>query len=94
LRPDFTIGSRTPIPNYMMNRWSNLGVRVFFKVVILSLAALVMIAVGAIFHLQSANRTAGIAFFVAAVGLFLIFERFLFQDCVGGSYLASASVWD
>jgi catechol 2,3-dioxygenase-like lactoylglutathione lyase family enzyme len=66
-----------------MNRFSNLALRVFFKVVILSFAALVMVAVGAIFHVQGTSRTAGIAFFVTAVGVFLIFERALFPTVYG-----------
>lgn len=66
-----------------MNRLSNLALRVFFKVVILFVAAIVMVAVGAMFHIQSTGRAAGIAFFVAAVVVFLIFERVLFPTVYG-----------
>jgi catechol 2,3-dioxygenase-like lactoylglutathione lyase family enzyme len=56
-----------------MRRLPNLALRVFFKMVILSLAGLVTFSLGAIFHFRSDTIT-GIVFLASAFGLFFVIE--------------------
>jgi catechol 2,3-dioxygenase-like lactoylglutathione lyase family enzyme len=61
--------------DHAVTTWTNLPLRVFFKMAIFFLAMLVTLAAGAIFHIQSNGWIAGIIFLAAAFGLFFVIKR-------------------
>jgi catechol 2,3-dioxygenase-like lactoylglutathione lyase family enzyme len=66
-----------------MNKWTNLALRLGLKIAILFVAALVTLIVSRVLHFQNTGRYAGITFFIAAVGAFLICEHILFPKVYG-----------
>jgi len=61
--------------DHAVTKWTDLPLRVFFKMAIVFLAMLITLASGAIFHIQTSGWIAGIIFFAAAFSLFFVFKR-------------------